>query len=270
MGNFYICPTPIGNLEDISYRTLEILKNVDVIFCEDTRRSRNLLNHFEISTPLKSFFLGNEFKKNFEIHNLLNEGVNIALISDAGTPLVSDPGDELIKFLISHNHIIISVPGPSSVLTALTVSGFNLKEFQFLGFIPKSGKEKLDLFVKLMNASMPSVCFTSPKRVKKDLQYFLENGLNSDVVVCRELTKKFETIYRGKIEKVLKELPVDVKGEITLVFGPSEQTSNLNFDLEEALKILLKSSISKRDIAKSLSLVSDYSVNELYEKIKDF
>ena len=144
MGTFYICPTPIGNLNDVSARILETLKIVDLIYCEDTRRAKKLLDHFQITTPVSSYFLGNEHKKITEIESFLLEGKNIALISDAGTPLISDPGSELISHLVENKHNIVSIPGPSSVLVALTISGFDLSEFQFLGFIHKSGKEKID------------------------------------------------------------------------------------------------------------------------------
>ncbi len=269
VGTFYICPTPIGNLEDTSSRIIETLKLVDLIYCEDTRRAAKLTNSFSIDTPLKSFFLGNEFKKIEEINQHLFEGKNVALISDAGTPLISDPGSELVSYLISKNHKIISIPGPSSVLTALTVSGFETNEFQFLGFVPKSQKEKLDFLVKIFNSTMPTVCFTSPKRIKKDLDFFESQGLDSEIVVCRELTKKFETIYRGKASELKHYFESDVKGEITIVIGPSSGDKKINFDLDEAIKILIKNSISKKDISKALSLVTDYSVNDLYNKIKD-
>ena len=162
VGTFYICPTPIGNLDDVSTRILDTLKNVDLIYCEDTRRAKKLLDNFQITTPVSSYFLGNEHKKIKEISSFLLEGKNIALISDAGTPLISDPGSELISHLVENKHDIVSIPGPSSVLVALTISGFVLSEFQFLGFKPKSGKEKIDFALKLLNSSMTSVCFTSP------------------------------------------------------------------------------------------------------------
>ena len=187
MSTLYICPTPIGNLDDISERVLKTLASVDVIYCEDTRRAKKLTDNFSISTPLKSYFVGNEVAKVKEIEDSLNNGMNVALISDAGTPLISDPGSVLIQQLILKNYDIVSIPGPSSVLTALTISGFELNEFQFLGFIPKSGKEKEEFVIKLLNSKMPSVCFTSPKRLQKDLNYFEKKGLDSEIVICLSL-----------------------------------------------------------------------------------
>ena len=269
VGTFYICPTPIGNLDDTSNRLIETLKFVDLIYCEDTRRASKLTNNFSIDTQLKSFFLGNEFKRKEEINQHLLEGKNIALISDAGTPLISDPGNELLSYLISNEHNIVSIPGPSSILTALTLSGFELNEFQFLGFIPKAGKEKEQFVIKLLNSRMPSVCFTSSKRILKDLNYFEKIGLDSEIVICRELTKKFETIYRGTVNSLKDEISDTLKGEITIVVGPSKNNKNIDLDIDSAVKILLDQNVPKREIAKSLAFVTDMSVNKLYEEIKD-
>ena len=269
VGTFYICPTPIGNLDDTSNRLIETLKFVDLIYCEDTRRASKLTNNFSIDTQLKSFFLGNEFKRKEEINQHLLEGKNIALISDAGTPLISDPGNELVSYLISNDHNIVSIPGPSSILTALTVSGFELNEFQFLGFIPKAGKEKEQFVIKLLNSRMPSVCFTSSKRILKELNYFEKIGLDSEIVICRELTKKFETIYRGTISSLKDQISDTLKGEITIVVGPSKNNKKIDLDIDSAVKILLDQNVPKREIAKSLAFVTDMSVNKLYEEIKD-
>ena len=269
VGTFYICPTPIGNLDDTSNRLIETLKFVDLIYCEDTRRASKLTNNFSIDTQLKSFFLGNEFKRKEEISQHLLEGKNIALISDAGTPLISDPGNELVSYLISNEHNIVSIPGPSSILTALTVSGFELNEFQFLGFIPKAGKEKEQFVIKLLNSRMPSVCFTSSKRILKELNYFEKIGLDSEIVICRELTKKFETIYRGTISSLKDQISDTLKGEITIVVGPSKNNKKIDLDIDSAVKILLDQNVPKREIAKSLAFVTDMSVNKLYEQIKD-
>ena len=270
VGTFYICPTPIGNLDDVSTRILDTLKNVDLIYCEDTRRAKKLLDNFQLTTPVSSYFLGNEHKKIKEISSFLLEGKNIALISDAGTPLISDPGSELISYLVENKHDIVSIPGPSSVLVALTISGFDLSEFQFLGFIPKSGKEKIDFALKLLNSSITSVCFTSPKRINKDILFFQEQGLDTEIVVCRELTKKFETIYRGSIDQVGEQLfGKQLKGEITLVIAAPEKEVNINYDLDSSLKVFIDNEVPKREIAKAVSNITEYSVNEIYDRIKD-
>jgi len=269
VSTFYICPTPIGNLEDISERILKTLDAVDVIYCEDTRRAKKLIDHFSISTPLRSYFVGNEMDKINEIENTLNEDKDIALISDAGTPLISDPGSELIRHLVSKKFEIVSIPGPTSVITALTVSGFEISKFQFLGFIPKAGKERSEFLVRLFNSEIPTVCFTSPKRLLKDLDYFEKEGLDSELVICRELTKKFETIYRGTAESLKNKISENIKGEITIVIAPSQNKSNIDLDLDKAISVLIEHRVPKRDLAKALSLVTDMSVNDLYERVKD-
>ena len=269
MSTFYICPTPIGNLEDISERVVKTLHAVDVIYCEDTRRAKKLMNHFSISTPLRSYFVGNEMDKVDEIENTLDEEKDIALISDAGTPLISDPGSELIRYLVSKKFKIVSIPGPTSVITALTVSGFEISKFQFLGFIPKAGKERSEFLVTLFNSEIPTVCFTSPKRLIKDLDYFEKEGLDSELVICRELTKKFETIYRGTAESLKNQISENIKGEITIVVAPFQNKSNIDLDLDKAINILIEQKVPKRELAKALSLVTDVSVNDLYERVKD-
>ena len=137
MGTLYICPTPIGNLDDVSKRAADILNEVDLIYCEDTRRAKKLLNHLGIKTEIESYFIGNEVNKIEDIKTHLENDVNIALISDAGTPLISDPGNKLVEEIIKEGFNVVSIPGPSSVLVALTLSGFDISNFQFLGFIPK-------------------------------------------------------------------------------------------------------------------------------------
>ena len=151
VGTLYICPTPIGNLDDVSQRLIDVLNNVDLIYCEDTRRAKKLLNHFGIETGIESYFIGNEVNKIEDIKSHLGNNLNLALISDAGTPLISDPGNKLVETIIKEGFRVESIPGPSSVLVALTLSGFDISNFQFLGFIPKSGKEKSEFLTKLLN-----------------------------------------------------------------------------------------------------------------------
>ncbi len=270
MSTFYICATPIGNLDDISKRLIETLTNVDAIYAEDTRRANKLLNHLNIKKSVRSYFLGNETKKINEILDLLNKGNSIALISDAGTPLVSDPGQDLIKSLIENNIKIISIPGPSSILVALTLSGFDTDKFEFQGFIPKSGKNREVFFTSLKGLRNTLICFTSPKRLIKDLNEFINYEIENDIVVCREMTKKFETIYRGNASSLLDELnELNIKGEITIVISKSDNPETLNIDVQKAADSLLAFDVPKREIAKILSAMSTFSANEIYEKIKD-
>ena len=270
MGTFYICPTPIGNLNDISTRLVQVLSEVDIIYAEDTRIAKKLLSHLNQKKEIRSYFKGNEVKKIDEILNLLDDDKSIAMISDAGTPLISDPGNTLVKKLIKSNVEIVSIPGPSSVLVALTLSGFDTEKFTFFGFIPKSGKERAEFFKNIQETQLTLICFTSPNRLKKDLQEFVNKNIENEIVVCRELTKKFETIYRGTARKLLEDIPdTKYKGEITLVIDKSKKIKIIDIDNEDLVKKLIEYKVPKREIAKIISSITQEKVNKIYDSIKN-
>tara|TARA_X000000368_G_scaffold193156_1_gene152367 strand:- start:200 stop:1054 length:855 start_codon:yes stop_codon:yes gene_type:complete len=270
MGTFYICPTPIGNLQDISQRLLNTLSIVDVVYAEDTRVAKKLLSHLNLKKDVRSYFKGNEIKKVSEISKLLSENKSVAMISDAGTPLISDPGNVLIKQLIEDSCEIVSIPGPSSVLVALTLSGFDIDRFTFLGFIPKSGKERSNFYNLISEASHPLVCFTSPNRLMNDLKEFVSRNLQNEIVVCRELTKKFESIYRGTAQELLNDIPENkYKGEVTLVIGKSDKLKTLDIDIENFANKLIEFQVPKREIAKIISSLNKETVNKIYDAIKN-
>lgn len=222
----YIVATPIGNLKDVSFRTLEILKSVDIILCEDTRQTRKLLSHYNIKTPVNSYHQHSKLKKVNYILNLLRQDKNIALVSDSGTPGISDPGNKLIQTVLKHVHgvTIVPVPGPSAVITALSICGFPADQFVFCGFPPhKKGRNKF--FQKLTEYKSTIVLYESPYRILKTLNSLevLPQLSNRHIVLARELTKKFETIYRGTIKKVLQEIEKDkLKGEFVIVIEPKK------------------------------------------------
>ncbi len=215
-GTLSIIATPIGNLDDITARALHTLKTVDCILCEDTRVTRNLLEHFGISTPIESYHHHSDAKKIKNIIELLNNGKNLALVTDAGTPGISDPGNELISHLTTKGIQIIPIPGACAAIAGLSVSGFPTDKFIFLGFPPH--KNKRQKFFKEAAASEHTVVFyESGHRIKKclsELQAVLKP--NQKVVVGRELTKKFETIYRGTIEQIIEQM-TDERGEFVIV-----------------------------------------------------
>jgi len=224
MTTLFIVATPIGNLEDLSMRALRILKEVDFILCEDTRVTKKLLNHYDIKKPLLSYHQHSRLKKVNYILELLKQGKNLALISDAGTPGISDPGnllvDEAIKRLMEKVKII-PIPGPSAVTAAASISGFPMDKFLFLGFPPTKRKRK-KFFQEVVKSKYPVIFYESPYRIIKslrDLQLISKTyNLKPKIVVCRELTKKFETIYRGEIEEVIKEIEKDIiKGEFVII-----------------------------------------------------
>ncbi|HSR88991.1 MAG TPA: 16S rRNA (cytidine(1402)-2'-O)-methyltransferase [Candidatus Udaeobacter sp.] len=216
-GKLYIVATPIGNLADITFRAIETLKNVDFILCEDTRVTKNLLNHYQIFKPMVSYHQHTEERKVKEIAALLEEGRNLALVTDAGTPGISDPGNLLIKALVKNFQLeIIPIPGPAAVTTALSISGFPTDKFIFMGFPPHKNKRQ-KFFKEVAAAEYTVIFYESGHRIKKCLQELKENlEASRNLMVCRELTKKFETIYRGTISQVLENMQ-DERGEFVVV-----------------------------------------------------
>ncbi|MEM5782465.1 MAG: 16S rRNA (cytidine(1402)-2'-O)-methyltransferase [Candidatus Aenigmatarchaeota archaeon] len=215
----YIIATPIGNLEDITLRALKILKSVDYILCEDTRHSLKLLKHYQIEKPLISYHQHSQLKKIDEIINLLKNGKNLALISDAGTPGISDPGNKLIKEVLKEipEIEIIPIPGASAIISLASISGLNTDKFIFLGFPPSKNKRK-KFFEEIKNYSYPIIIYESPYRLIKTLEEIKNFMPLAKVVVGKELTKVYEKIYRGSIEQVIKEIKDDgVKGEYTII-----------------------------------------------------
>ncbi len=219
-GTLYIVSTPIGNLEDITLRALRILKEVDLIAAEDTRHTVLLLRHFGIRKPLTSFFEGNELKKREWILSRLNQGDRIALVSDAGTPGISDPGFRLIQVAIKNRIPIVPVPGPSAVITALSVSGLPTDAFLFKGFLPHKPKKRKDLLKQLEETRETLIFYESPHRLKETLKDILETLGDREIVLTRELTKIYEEILRGKASEVQHQLAEKkIKGEITLIIS---------------------------------------------------
>lgn len=220
MSTFYIVATPIGNLEDLSFRALRILTEVDLILCEDTRITKRLLDHYQIKTPTLSYHQHSKLQKIERIINLLKEGKNLALVSDAGTPGISDPGNLLVNEAIKRldNEVkIIPILGLSAVTAAASISGFPMDKFLFLGFPPVKKKRK-KFFEEIINSKYPVVFYESPYRIIRTLNELRIMNKELRIVVCRELTKKFETIYRGTIEEVIKQIEKDIiKGEFVII-----------------------------------------------------
>jgi 16S rRNA (cytidine1402-2'-O)-methyltransferase len=222
----YVVATPIGNLDDLSIRQAKTLATSDIILAEDTRSAYTLLEAIKkrftfpvTCSSVWSYYKEKEFEKLPEIIDLLEQGKNISIISDAGTPLISDPGFLLVKTTIKKNLPITVIPGPSAVITALTASGFEPKNFMYFGFLPKKENKIVQLInqlytVKKIFPEMIFVFYESPLRIKESLQCFAKLKWNPEIVICREMTKKFEEVIRGNIEDLIKR---DYKGEITLL-----------------------------------------------------
>ena len=217
----YIIATPIGNLQDISARAIETLKSVDYILCEDTRHTQKLLSFYNISNKLISYHQHSNQRKINYILDLLNKEHNIALVSDAGTPGISDPGNKLINIAIEklNDPKVIPIPGPCALIAALSVSGFPTDKFIFYGFIPqKKGRRKI--LEQITKNSLTSVFYESGHRINKTLNTLLEFNLEKKIVICRELTKKFETIYRGAVGDLLPLMNNKaLKGEFVIIIA---------------------------------------------------
>ncbi len=220
MGTLYVVATPIGNLKDISLRAIETLKTVDVIACEDTRTTKRLLDEYQIITPTISYHQHSTVGKIDFLIDQLKVGKNIALVSDAGTPGISDPGGLLVKAAHEQGIKVESVPGASALIAALSISGLATDRFLFLGFMPhKKGRETL---MKQIVASETLVVFyESVHRIGKTLEQLKKFGLNRELVIARELTKKFETLYRGTVDQIAERLTNETKGEFVVMVPPS-------------------------------------------------
>jgi 16S rRNA (cytidine1402-2'-O)-methyltransferase len=220
MANLYIVATPIGNLEDISLRALKVLKEVDLILCEDERVTKKLLNKYQIKTPILSYHQHSKIQKEEYIISLLREGKNLALVSDAGTPGISDPGGKLIEKVIKtlgDQVKIIPIPGPCALICAASISGFPMDKFLFLGFLPKKKKRK-KFFEEILQSKYPVIFYESPYRLVKTLEELKNFNQKFKVCVAKELTKKFETIYYGKLEEILDKIKKEkIKGEFVII-----------------------------------------------------
>ncbi len=219
-GDLYIVATPIGNLGDFTLRAIETLKAVDLILSEDTRKTSILLHHYEIDRSTLSYHQQSTDDKKAQILSKLMEGLNIALVTDAGTPGVADPGNELIAYLLEHlpELKVIPIPGPSSLTAALSISGINVSKFTFLGFLPKKGKDKM--FLKLMEQQIPIVFYESPHRIIKTMEWLINLvGEDKQIFIGQELTKIYERVLRGNLSEVKEKLMLEQKSQAGRVRG---------------------------------------------------
>ncbi len=275
-GILYICGTPIGNLEDITLRALKILKKVKLIAAEDTRHTKKLLNHYRINTKATSYYEYNKFKKAPYLVGILKNGQDIALVSDAGMPGISDPGYVLINLALKNNIKIIPVPGVSALITALIVSGLPTDKFVFEGFLPRKIKERKKYFKSIENEERTIIFYEAPHRLKRALKDMLDIWGDRRIIIARELTKKYEEIIRGNLNQVLTEINTkEIKGEITLVVqGGIRKKENDITDflqreciMEEYLKKLKKQGYSSKDIIKITQEKLNIPKNIIYKKL---
>ena len=217
-GTLYLCATPIGNLEDMTFRVIRTLKEVDMIAAEDTRNSIKLLNHFEIKTPMTSYHEYNKIEKGHKLVQMLLEGKNLALITDAGTPGISDPGEELVQMCYEAGVPVTSLPGAAACITALTLSGLSTRRFAFEAFLPSDKKERQQVLEELKNDTRTVICYEAPHRLVKTLKELLEALGNRRITICRELTNKHETVWQTHIAEACEYYQENApKGECVLV-----------------------------------------------------
>ncbi|MDA7601585.1 16S rRNA (cytidine(1402)-2'-O)-methyltransferase [Gammaproteobacteria bacterium] len=272
-GTLYIVATPIGNLEDISLRALRILSEVFMCAAEDTRKTKILFNHHQIKTKLTSYHRFSERKKLNYLIGLLKEGSDLALVSDAGTPLISDPGLLLVKEAISLGIKISPLPGPSSVTAALSVSGFNSDNFIFVGFPPRKKNERLSFIKNLVKEQRTLILFESGIRIKKLLEDISENSPQKNIFIAREISKMYETFYRGEIKEIINELSKSKfgsKGEFVLVFEEISKKNNFDTELsEEGVRILnlLVDHLPNNDAMVLASKILNIKKNILYKEL---
>lgn len=262
--------TPIGNLEDISFRAIAALKSADLILCEDTRHSQKLLNHYEIKKPLESYHKFNEQKKTKELLTQLKEGKTICLISDAGTPLISDPGHPLVQACIQEDIPLTAIPGPCALIQAYICSGINSERFQFIGFLPKKEKELQRHLEEIASYPGVTICYESPNRVLDTLS--LLERIESEIPVCiaKELTKKFEHFLRGTVSKLKAEIESKpIKGEcVLLIQGKTRKVDYSSLSIEAHVEQIQKTyQISKRDAIKIVADLRGQKKSALYRSL---
>ena len=275
-GMLYICATPIGNLEDITLRTLRILEEVDLIAAEDTRHSIKLLNHFEIKTPMTSYHEFNKYDKAKVLVEKMVAGMKIALITDAGTPAISDPGEELVRQCHEAGIEVTSLPGPSAFVTALTISGQKTRRFCFEAFLPYDKKEREEILSELEKETRTILLYEAPHKLKKTLKDLYEKVGNRRISLCRELTKKHETNFRTTLEEAIAYYDVnEPKGEFVLVIEGAdpmelkkeEMQEFLSMSIPEHVAYYMQQGMDKKEAMKKAAKDRGVGKREIYQAL---
>ena len=266
-GTLYLVSTPIGNLGDMTHRAVEVLSSATVVIAEDTRHSRRLLDHYHISTPLRSYHEHNEAKETPKLVARLRSGDSIALISDAGTPLISDPGSRLVAAALEANIPVVPIPGASAVMAAIVGSGMSLERFTFLAFLPRKGRERSEMIAEVVASQSTVVLFEAANRVGATLDALADAGAGErQAVVARELTKQFEEFRRGSVAELASLYgKSDPKGEVVLVIAGAEARTVSEGDLNDAANKLRAEGKSPRDVMDYLVSALGASRNAAYK-----
>ena len=275
-GTLYLVATPIGNLEDMTFRAIRTLKEVDLIAAEDTRNSIKLLNHFEIQTPMTSYHEYNKFDKGRKLVEKLEEGLDIAVITDAGTPGISDPGEELAAMCYDAGIEVTSLPGPAACITALTLSGLPTRRFAFEAFLPMEKKERREILSELINETRTIIIYEAPHKLVRTLKDLYETLGNRRMTLCRELTKKHETVFATTIEDALAYYDVqEPKGECVMVIeGKSreeirseEKARWEEMSIEEHMELYLGQGMDKKSAMKQVAKDRGVGKRDIYQAL---
>ena len=276
-GTLYLCATPIGNLEDMTFRVIRTLKEVDLIAAEDTRNSIKLLNHFEIQTPMTSYHEYNKYEKGRKLVEKLLEGQNIALITDAGTPGISDPGEELVKMCYESGISVTSLTGAAACITALTISGLSTRRFAFEAFLPSDKKEREQILKEMETETRTMIVYEAPHRLVKTLKLFLERLGNRKITVCRELTKRHETALAVTLEEAVAHYEANPpKGECVLVIeGKSREEAREEerkqweeMTIEDHMEVYTKQGMDKKSAMKAVAKDRGVSKRDIYQYLE--
>ena len=277
-GKLFLCATPIGNLEDITFRVLRTLKEVDLIAAEDTRNSIKLLNHFDIKTPMTSYHEYNKIEKAHTLIEKMRQGMNVALITDAGTPGISDPGEELAAMCYEAGIEVTSLPGPAACITALTLSGLSTRRFAFEAFLPADKKERRKILEELSDETRTLILYEAPHRLVKTLEELREVLGNRRMTLCRELTKKYETAFRTTIdelilyyqrEKPLGECVLVIEGKSHKELEKEQQASWEEITIEEHMSFYEEKGNSRKEAMKLVAKDRGISKREVYQYLLD-
>lgn len=277
-GKLFLCATPIGNLEDITFRVLRTLKEVDLIAAEDTRNSIKLLNHFDIKTPMTSYHEYNKIEKAYTLIEKMQQGMNVALITDAGTPGISDPGEELAAMCYDAGIEVTSLPGPAACITALTLSGLTTRRFAFEAFLPLDKKERRKILEELKDETRTMILYEAPHRLVKTLEELRETLGNRRMTLCRELTKRHETAFRTTIEelilyyqqeKPLGECVLVIEGKSQKELEREQQASWEQISIEEHMAVYEEKGISHKEAMKLVAKDRGISKRDVYQYLLD-
>ncbi len=275
-GKLYLCATPIGNLEDITLRVLRTLEEVDLIAAEDTRNSIHLLNHFDIKTPLTSYHEYNKVDKAYQLVEKMRLGANIALITDAGTPGISDPGEELVRICYEQGIEVTSLPGAAACITALTLSGLPTRRFSFEAFLPKEKKDRRRILEELKTDTRTLIIYEAPHHLVQTLTELLEALGDRRITVCRELTKKFETAYRTTFSEAIAYYEAEgVRGECVIVIEgrdakaltEEKQQSWNEMPLTDHMNVYLNQGMNQKDAMKAVAKDRGVGKRDIYQQL---